>query len=211
MSRTALVVDDHPVTHLGCRRLLARLGYDPVLEAGDAAAACRQLERVKADLIVLDLGLPGIGGLQLIRLALDRAPAVRILVFSMTASPALAAQALAAGASGFLAKSASPEDFLVAVRRLEGGQIYLAPDFAIDVAAFSLRRGGEKAAALSPREHQILRLLGEGLGYKEIADAIHVSYKTVANACTAMKRKLQARSHSDLLRIAIQDRRDGMA
>lgn len=205
MAKTALVIDDHPVTHIGCRRLLAEAGYDTVLEATDYTTAYRQCERARPDLIVLDVGLPGVGGLQMIRPLIERAPDARILVFSMTNSPAFAAIALGAGASGYLAKNSQPEDFLAAVRRIEAGHIYLENDLAIDVATHSARRETED---LTPRELQILRLLGEGQGYKEIAAETNVSYKTVANTCTAMKRKLSARSLSDLIRIAVS-RSDG--
>lgn len=202
--KPALVIDDHPVTHLGCRRLLAEAGYDPILEAEDSASAYRQMDRVRPGLIVLDIGLPGIGGLQMIRPLLDRAPDARILVFSMNGRPAFAARALEAGAAGYLAKNSQPDDFLDAVRRIEAGQVYLSRELAIDVATQSLRRSADRLSDLTPREHQVLRLIGEGLGYKEIAAQLNVSYKTVANTSTAMKRKLSARTLSDLIRVAIQ-------
>lgn len=205
MTRTALVIDDHPVTHLGCRRLLTGLGYDTVLEASDAAEAYRTLDRSAPDLIVLDIGLPGVGGLQMIRPLLDRVEGVRILVFSMNTSPAFAARALEEGAHGYLAKNSPPESFLTAVRRIEAGQVYLAANLAIDVATHTVRRTANPLNALTGREHQVLRLIGQGMDYTGIAAELNVSYKTVANACTAIKRKLSARTLSDLIRIAVQN------
>ena len=204
MTKCALVIDDHPVTHLGCRKLLGTLGYDEVLEAADAPEAYRHLDRTKPDLIVLDIGLPGVGGLQMIRPLLERAPNARILVFSMNGGPAFAARSLEAGAHGYLVKNSQPGDFLTAVRRIEAGQVYLAPNLAIDVATHSVRRTADPLGTLTGREHQVLRLLGGGLSYAEIAAEINVSYKTVANACTSMKQKLSARTFSDLIRIAVQ-------
>lgn len=205
MAKIALVVDDHPVTHIGCRRLLGETGYDTVLEATDYASAYRACERARPDLIVLDVGLPGVGGLQMIGPLLDRAPGTRILVFSMTGSPAFAAAALGAGASGYLAKNSAPEEFLAAVRQIEAGHIYLERDLAIGVATQSVGRDADPLAGLNAREHQILKLLGEGMGYKEIAAEMNLSYKTVANVCTAMKRKLSARTFSDLIRLAVSN------
>lgn len=205
MSKTALVVDDHPVTHIGCRRLLGEAGYETILEASDYTTAYRTCERTRPDLIVLDVGLPGVGGLQMIRPLLERAPGARILVFSMSGSPAFAATALGAGAFGYLAKNSSPEDFLTAVRHIEAGQIYLERDLAIGVATQSVCRDTNPLAALTAREHQILKLLADGFGYKEIAAHMNLSYKSVANACTGMKRKLSARTFSDLIRIAVSN------
>lgn len=200
--RIAVVIDDHPITHLGCRKLLASAGYEVIVEASDGPTALRQIERTPPALAVVDIGLPGVGGLQLVRPILQRAPQCRILVFSMNDSPAFAAQALDVGAHGYLSKHAPPEDFLAAVRTLEDGRIYLARQVAIDVATLA-RREANPLASLTPREHQVLRLIGAGLRHDEIASEINVSYKTVANTTAALKRKLSARSLPDLMRIAV--------
>lgn len=202
--KCALVVDDHPVTHLGCRRLLADLGYQEVLEARDAGAACRLAARYRPGLIVLDLGLPGVGGLQLIPQLRQKAPAARILVFSMNEGPVFAAKALEAGAGGYLTKSSAPEDFTAAVRTIEAGRVFLERAMATELAVLNVGGGRNPLGGLTAREHQVLRLIGRGRSHAEIAAEIHVSYKTVANTCAILKQKLGARSLSELIRLAIQ-------
>lgn len=201
--KRALVVDDHPVTHLGCRRLLGDLGYAEVLEARDGESGCRLAARHRPALIVLDLGLPGVGGLQLIPQLRERAPEARILIFSMNEGAVFAAKALEAGASGYLTKSSAPEDFTAAVRSLEAGRVFLERAMATELALLNVG-GRDPMKGLSAREHQVLRLLGRGRSHSEIAAEIHVSYKTVANTCALLKRKLGARSLSDLIRLAIE-------
>lgn len=204
-ARRALVVDDHPVTHIGCRALLGELGFDEIESVDNGSAALRAVERAAPELILLDLGLPGVGGLQLIGPLRSRAPDARILVFTMNESPALAASALEAGASGFLSKNAPPEDLLTAVRAVTSNKVYLERGLAIDMATRSVKRDLDPKSCLTPREHQVLRLIGKGFTYEQIAEEIHVSYKTVANTSSSLKRKLSARSLPDLMRIAVSD------
>ena len=203
--KIAIIIDDHPVTHLGCRRLLSDAGYGTVLGASDGPAALREVERITQTLAVLDLGLPGIGGLQLVRPLLDRAPQCAILVFTMNESPALATRALEAGAMAVVSKGASPDDFLAAVAAVETGEVWLERRLAIEVATLSVRRKTSGLAGLTPREHQVLRLIGKGMRYEEIAGEINVSYKTVANTASALKRKLSARSLPELMRVAVSE------
>ncbi len=205
--RVALVVDDHPITHVGCRRLLAEAGYGQVLEALNAEQACRLAATHKPRMMVVDLGLPGFGGLQLIPRLLDRVPDAAILVFSMNDSPIFAAQALEAGARGYLSKSSGPGDFAEAVHTIEEGHIYLERHLATELAMLNVGLRSDPLAALNPREHQVLQLVGEGNTHGEIAERINVSYKTVANICALLKRKLNVRSHSDLIRLAIEQKR----
>lgn len=200
---TALVVDDHPVTHLGCRGLLSELGFTSILKADDGGSALRSLDKNAPDLIVLDVGLPGIGGLALLPQLRKRAPDARILIFTMNENPAFAVMALEGGAHGFLSKNAPPEEFLQAVRTVLDGRIFLEPDLALSVATRTTRREGS-LACLTPRELQILRLISQGLTYEDIADEVHVSYKTVANVSSALRRKLSARSLPDLIRIGLE-------
>lgn len=202
--RTALVVDDHPITHVGCRRLLVEVGYERVLEALTAEEACRLASLHQPALIVLDLGLPGGGGLHLLPGLLARVPKAMVLVFSMNESPIFAAQALEGGARGYLSKSSSPEDFITAVRTIEDGEIYLERAMATELAMLNVGMRSDPLAALSAREHQVLQLVGKGCSHGEIAERVHVSYKTVANICALLKRKLNVRNHSDLIRLAIE-------
>lgn len=197
---TALVIDDHPVTHLGCRGLLSEYGFTNIGIAEDGESAMRQIDKSPPDLILLDIGLPGVGGLKLLPQILNRLPDVPILIFTMYENPSMAAMALEQGASGFLSKNAPPEDFLQAVKAVMDGQIYLESSLALRVATRSVK----PETQLTPRELQILRLISRGLTYEQVAAEVHVSYKTVANASSTLRRKLSARSLSDLIRIGLE-------
>lgn len=197
--KCALVVDDHPITHLGCRRLLKQAGFEEILEAVDDQSAYRTVDRTPPDLIILDVGLPGVGGLNMIRPLRSRLPDTPILVFSMSTSPAFAVRALEAGAQGYLSKNSAPDNFLIAIKNLLEGRQYLEKYVATEVAVLTTS-GPEQ---LTPREMQVLSLLVKGKRYQEIADDIHVSYKTVANTTAEIRRKLSASSLPDLIRTAV--------
>lgn len=204
MTKRALVIDDHPITHLGASRLLRDLGYDPVGQAMSGEEALDQLTRDPApDLIVLDISLPGAGGLDLVAPLLAAAPDARILVFSMNDQTGFAARALQAGAQGFLSKNAPPSDFRDAVRTLEAGEFYLAPKQAMALATLRAGAAGDPLGALSDRERQVLALIGQGHGLQAIADQLGVSYKTAANTSSALKKKLGVDGINGLMKFAL--------
>lgn len=204
MTKRALVIDDHPITHLGASRLLRDLGYDPVGQAMSGEEALDQLSRDAApDLIVLDISLPGAGGLDLVAPLRAAAPGVRILVFSMNDQTGFAARALQAGAQGFLSKNAPPSDFRDAVRTLEAGEFYLAPKQAMALATLRAGAAGDPLGALSDRERQVLALIGQGHALQAIADQLGVSYKTAANTSSALKKKLGVDGINGLMKFAL--------
>ena len=204
MTKRALVIDDHPITHLGASRLLRDLGYDPVGQAMSGEEALDQLTRDAApDLIVLDISLPGAGGLDLVAPLLAAAPDARILVFSMNDQTGFAARALQAGAQGFLSKNAPPSDFREAVRTLEAGEFYLAPKQAMALATLRAGAAGDPLGALSDRERQVLALIGQGHALQAIADQLGVSYKTAANTSSALKKKLGVDGINGLMKFAL--------
>ncbi|WP_408593014.1 response regulator [Paracoccus marcusii] len=204
MTKRALVIDDHPITHLGASRLLRDLGYDPVGQAMSGEEALDQLTRDPTpDLIVLDISLPGAGGLDLVAPLLAAAPDARILVFSMNDQTGFAARALQAGAQGFLSKNAPPSDFRDAVRTLEAGEFYLAPKQAMALATLRAGAAGDPLGALSDRERQVLALIGQGHALQAIADQLGVSYKTAANTSSALKKKLGVDGINGLMKFAL--------
>jgi two-component system invasion response regulator UvrY len=204
VTKRALVIDDHPITHLGASRLLRDLGYDPVGQAMSGEEALDQLIRDPApDLIVLDISLPGAGGLDLVAPLLAAAPDARILVFSMNDQTGFAARALQAGAQGFLSKNAPPSDFRDAVRTLEAGEFYLAPKQAMALATLRAGAAGDPLGALSDRERQVLALIGQGHALQAIADQLGVSYKTAANTSSALKKKLGVDGINGLMKFAL--------
>ena len=199
-----LIVDDHPIVISGCKALLASDAQVEVRDAADAEAGQALYFAWKPDVAVVDLNLPGLSGLEVCRRILQRDEQAKIIIFTMNDDPVFAARAIEAGAKGYIAKNDDPSLFADAVRQVAHGGVYLHPDLARQIAFLRANANANKVASLSARELEILRMLAAGRSMGDIADALHVSYKTVANNCTALKQKLGARSSMDLMRIAME-------
>jgi DNA-binding NarL/FixJ family response regulator len=197
---TILLVDDHTLVRAGLKRLLASVSAGEVLEAADAREALALIRQRRPDLVILDLNLPGLGGLELLR-RLIAAGAGPILVLSMHAEPLFARRALEAGAAGYMTKNASPDELLTAVRRVSAGGRYVEAELAQALAAPAQDRAFDQ---LTARELEIMRLLAGGASLAEIAAAVGVGYKTVANNCVQIKSKLGVTRTADLVRLAIE-------
>jgi two-component system invasion response regulator UvrY len=198
-----LVVDDHAVVRDGLRRLLVTLPQAEIFEAATGREALSFVQRQPPDLILLDLHLPGIGGIELLRRLLVISPTVRILVFSMHAETMYAARALQAGARGYVSKNASPEELQLALHRVIDGGRYVEREIAQELALHG-PVDADPWNKLTERDLEILRLLSEGRSLAQIAAAIAVSYKTVANVCTQIKAKLGVTRTADLVRLSIE-------
>ena len=196
-----LLVDDHAIVRDGLRRLLQAATGDTVFEAEDGRQALDQVAARRIDLVILDLNLPGLGGLELLRRLLETAR-VKVLVLSMHAEPLYAARALDAGAAGYMSKNASPDELLAAVQRVAAGGRYVENEIAQALALVGAP--GASVGQLTARELEIMRLLAAGRGLAEIAEALGVAYKTVANTCSQMKSKLGVSRTADLVRLAIE-------
>ncbi|MFZ0558830.1 MAG: response regulator transcription factor [Methylovirgula sp.] len=201
-----LVVDDHPVIISGCRAML--LPYDDiaVLDALDAEHAYERYMEARPDVVVIDVNLPGISGFSLTQRILHYDPAARVVIFTMNDDPIFAARAIANGAKGYIGKCEDPAKFVAAIRAVAAGQTFLLPETAQKLAFLDLGRRGDVIHGLNGRELEILRLLRSGKSMAEIAGVINVSYKTVANSCAILKRKLGARTPLDLVRIAVDNK-----
>ena len=198
-----LLVDDHTVVREGVRRLLSVSVEATVVEAKTGREALTVFRAEKPEVVILDLNLPGSGGLDLLRRLLIEDPKTRVLIFSMHTTPLYVARALQAGARGYISKSAGAEELVDAIKQVMAGGRYVERDLAADLAANVL--GSEDSGkALSARELDIMRLLAKGKGLADIADALGISYKTVANTCTAIKHKLLVERTSDLIRVAVE-------
>jgi two-component system, NarL family, invasion response regulator UvrY len=197
-----LLVDDHAIVRDGLKRLLGALPGAEVSEAADGRQALSVVRSGAIDLIVLDLNLPGLGGLELLR-RLAAASDARIVVLSMHAEPLYAARALDAGAAGYVSKNAAPDELISAVQRVAAGGRYVEAEIA---QAMALQGGalGQPIGQLSAREMEIMRLLASGASLAEIAEALGVGYKTVANTASQMKLKLGVARTADLVRLAIE-------
>jgi DNA-binding NarL/FixJ family response regulator len=198
-----LLVDDHAVVRQGVRRLLAVFVDAIVYEATSGREALSLFRAERPDVTILDLNLPGSGGLDLLRRLLIEDPKTKVLIFSMHTTPLYVAHAMQAGARGYVSKGAAAEELVEAIRQIMAGGRYVERDLAADIAVNVL--GSDAAGkALSPRELDIMRLLAKGKGLADIAEALGISYKTVANTCTAIKQKLLVDRTSDLIRVAVE-------
>ena len=200
-----LLVDDHAVVREGYRRLLERRAdLRVVAEAGSAEEALQIVREGLPDLIILDLSLPGMGGIELTQRILQRHPEAHILIFSMHRDPLFAAQALRAGALGYVTKSSRPDVLIQAVYKVAHREKVLSPDIAPEMALTLLEGTSNPAEELSPREFEILRLLLDGRGNEEIGNILNLSPKTVQNVHYQIKTKLGVRTDIELARLAMK-------
>ena len=198
-----LIADDHSIVRDGLKRILAAT---PDLQAaGEATGGDEALALVKAndyDVVMLDLSMPGLSGIDLIkRLKLEK-PKLRILVLSMHGESQYAARVLKAGAAGYLSKDSASEVLLATLRKIAAGGVHIG-----DAAAASLLNQKESPhEALSDREFEVMRLLVEGLGPTEIGARLHLSVKTVSTHKTRILEKLKLGSTAELVRYALEHR-----
>lgn len=199
-----LIIDDHPMVIEGCRGMLSDQGDIELLEAHDADEALDVFSSGEPDVVVLDINLPGASGLDLLKRLLKRNRKAKILVFTMNEDPGFAARAIEQGALGYLAKNEDPRALLKALRAVAAGERFLSNELALKLAFANRDHVKNPLDALNKREIEILRSLAEGKDMAEIAHVLQISYKTVANNCILIKRKLGARSKADLIRIAVK-------
>ena len=198
-----LIVDDHAMIRAGLRQLCAdhpAWQTATLMEAQDGATALALQKAHCPQMTVLDLNLPGVGGLELLRQLLGADPAARILVFSMHSEPIYATRALAIGAKGYLSKNASPAELRTALARIAAGLTYIEGEIAQALAAQS----GEPRQTLNERDLEILRMLGEGRSFAQIAASLGLGYKTIANSATQIKSKLGVARTADLIRLSVE-------
>jgi DNA-binding NarL/FixJ family response regulator len=202
-----LLADDHPVVRSGYLRLLEQeRDIRVIAEAATGEEAYAAFVAEPPDVLATDLSMPGGGGLELIRRALQRLPEARILVFSMYDSPLLVRRALEAGARGFLTKAAAPGNLVDAVRALHAGRRYVGADLPAGLQQQDKAHEAERLAGLSPREFEIFRLLAQGQTSAECAEALKLSPKTVSNHQTVIKEKLGVSTSAALAHLAIRHR-----
>lgn len=200
-----LLVDDHAVVRAGFRSLLDnQADLCVVAEAESGEGACRLYIQHTPDVVIMDLSLPGIGGLEAIRRIVSREGGARILAFSMHEDTIFVEQALQAGARGYIGKSSAPVDLVAAVRQIASGSIYIDPDIAQRLAFQKTKGGDTPFENLSTREFEIFCLLAEGLSVNDIANRLSLSYKTIANYSTQIKAKLEVATVAELARLAIR-------
>ncbi len=200
-----LLVDDHAIVREGYRALLAKQpGLAVVAEAGDSTQAYQLFKQYQPDVVITDISLPGSSGLELIARIKLRSADARILVFSMHQNPGFAAQAIRAGALGYVTKSSPPEDLLRAIQEVYARRYTLSADIAQALALEKLGSNRIALETLTVREFEILRLLVDGISNDDIANILNISPKTVCNCHYLIKRKLGVNTDIELTRLAIK-------
>lgn len=200
-----MLVDDHNVVRSGLRRLL-ELGGDikVVAEGSSGEQACQIYSDFETDVLVMDLSMPGMGGLEALRRILVAAPKAKIVIFSMHENVTFASQALSAGARGYVAKTSLADDLLLAVREVATGKTYISPHIAQKIVLQSMSGNHDPIQQLSGREFEVFRMLAEGAGMDDIANNLKISQKTAANYQTILKQKLGISNAVELVRLAIR-------
>ncbi|MEU7568581.1 response regulator transcription factor [Streptomyces fradiae] len=210
-----MVVDDHPMWREAVARDLAEAGFDVVATAGDGDQAVRRARATAPDVLVLDLNLPGRPGVQVCKELVGGGDlAVRVLVLSASGEHADVLEAVKSGATGYLLKSASTAELLDAVRRTAAGDAVFTPGLAGLVLGEYRRLAAEpapdrgtsdpNAPRLTDRETEVLRLVAKGLSYKQIAERLVISHRTVQNHVQNTLGKLQLHNRVELVRYAIE-------
>lgn len=207
-----MIVDDHPMWRDAVSRDLAAAGFEVVATAEDGPQAVRRAQATKPDVLVLDLNLPGLPGVEVCKQLVGQGTTLRVLVLSASGEQADVLEAVKSGATGYLVKSASTEELVDAVRRTAAGDTVFTPGLAGLVLGEYRRLASEPtrtveepaAPQLTDRETEVLRLVAKGLSYKQIAERLVISHRTVQNHVQNTLGKLQLHNRVELVRYAIE-------
>ena len=212
MSIRIVLADDHRIVREGLRALIAQ---EPdmavVATAEDGPALLRQAQACRPDVVITDISMPGLNGIEAVRRLRAEMPQVQVLCLSMHSEDRMVLAAIEAGACGYLLKDGSFEELAQAVRQVVAGRIYVSAELSgVMVRELRSRKAGGAApaagaAALTPRERELVQLFAEGHTTNEIAQALNLSPKTVATHRENVLRKLQARGVADLTRYALRE------
>lgn len=202
---TVLLVDDHAVVREGYRRILELSGGVTVVgEAVNASDAYQQFCSLRPDVVVMDIALPGVSGIEALRRILAHEPTARVLMFSMYEDAIFVRRAIEAGAAGYLTKAAAPRVLVEAVGHIAAGRRFLSPDIAQALAWQPLSGQQTNHDVLSAREFEVLKLLAEGRTVGEIAHQLRLNPKTVANHQSNIRQKLGAETAAQLMIAAVR-------
>jgi DNA-binding NarL/FixJ family response regulator len=207
--RRIFLVDDHAILRNGLAEMINQ--SDDLVVCGEAASAeeaLRQIQQEKPDLAIVDLSLPGQGGLDLLKTLKSRMPALALLVLSMHDEVFYAQRALQAGALGYIMKREAIEELQSAIRHILGGKVYLSAKMSERFVQGAIRGEGMRVDSpverLSDRELEVLELIGTGLGVAEIAQKLHLSVKTIDTYKARLKQKLKVTKAAHLLQHALR-------
>lgn len=202
-----VLVDDHALVRMGFRMLLANdpaAQIEVVAEAGSGEEACQEVPRVRPDVVVMDLSMPGMGGLEAVRRLLAQDPKLRILALSAHEDTAHPRRVLRAGALGYLAKRSAPDALLAAVKAVARGERYVDAQTAQALAMAQIDGDASPAEMLSEREFSVFIQLARGMTVAQIADNLKLSPSTVGTHLYHVKQKLNASNQSELTLVALR-------
>ena len=202
-----MLVDDHALVRMGFRMLLASAAGAPVevvAEAGSGEEACQAYARARPDVVVMDLSMPGMGGLEAVRRLLAQDPKAKVLALSAHEDTAHPRRVLRAGALGYLAKRSAPEALIAAVTAVARGERYVDAQTAQALAMAQIEGGASPAETLSEREFSVFIQLARGMSVAQIADNLKLSPSTVGTHLYHVKQKLGASNQSELTLVALR-------
>ena len=200
-----LIADDEGPARNRLRELLAELADVEVIAEADSGEQAYQIYgELKPDIVVMDISMPGMGGLESARRIIKRYPAAKIIIFSMHETASFASQAIKSGVKGYVTKTGASEDLTCAVLEVANGKTFLSAEIAQKIALETLSGQDDPIHQLSGREFEVFRLLAEGKKVEEVAEMLKISQKTVANYYTMIKQKLGVTSPIDMVRFAIR-------
>ncbi len=204
VARSVMLIDDHAIVRIGYRALLETAGIKVITEAATGEAALAEYVAGVADVVIVDLKLPGLSGLETLAQLRARDPSCRLLACSMFDDAVFIERAILAGAMGFVSKSCASEYLVTGVKQLQAGREYLDPRSATRLAAYKVLRGAAPLANLTPREWEILTGLAQGLTLAEIAAQLALTYKTVVGYNAALRVKLGVKTDAGVIRFAVR-------
>lgn len=203
-----LIVDDHSLVRAGLRRLIQEVTSAQIVgEASAGTEALGIIEAARPEIVLMDISMPGMNGLEATAQISARFPDVRVIILSMYCSEEDVLQALRAGASGYLHKSSAPAEIAIAINAIVSGGVYLSPSvskWVVDGYLDRLKINSQSTGRLSRRQREVLRLVAEGLSTKEIARQLGISAKTVETHRTQLMSRLEIHEIAGLVRYAIK-------
>jgi DNA-binding NarL/FixJ family response regulator len=197
------LVDDHAVVREGYKHLLEKANIKVVAEATSGEEAYLNYEAIKPDVVIMDLSMPGMGGIETIKKILAKDKHAKILAFSMHDDVVFCSRAMQAGASGYVTKSSAPNVLVEAVFAVVANKKFISHDLAHTIATQRLKPDSA-LDSLTPREFEVFRLLAKGLSLEEVANTLNLNYKTIANHQTHLLQKLHVENRSQLVLAAIK-------
>ena len=198
-----LLVDDHVVMRSGCRELLTQTGFDVVGEAADGEEACQLYHELMPDLVIMDLSMNGMAGLEAIRRVYIYDNKARIIVLTMHDDPGFASRSIKNGARGYVTKTSPPDVLLTAIKEVSAGSTFFSPDIAQSLAIGSMSNHNNPLTKLSNREFDIFTQLVEGKSTTDISDNLSLNQKTVSNYIFKIRQKLEVKSVAEMVKMAI--------